>query len=153
MTKTMVLSFAFVGTLGMSLVAGDVSSASTMASQGVASPGSDGSCLNRFMGAVLNQCSTTQHWEVTDTAPTAGNHNIQVTAMRPNGGTLTCRACSATKEGFTFGCAGPVPLNVVDIDTQFSVGTVNVPSFGGLVVFCDMSPNAWFDSVDGIFWL
>jgi hypothetical protein len=95
-----------------------------------------------------NQCTTQKRWEVSDRITSAGNHTVLVTGFRPNGGTFTCQACATSKGGFGAGCTALVPLNVVDVDTQFTVGTVNVPVSGGLLVSCDMSPGAVYDSAE-----
>jgi hypothetical protein len=149
MRKSMFLSIAVIGVLVVGLATSDVSSAGTMGFLGHTPVPADASCFGEFFGSVQNTCAGIKRWQVTDTVNAGGNHSILVTAFRPNGGTVTCQACSATKEGFNNGCGASTPLNVVDADTQFSVGTVNVPAFGGIVVFCDLSQFAWYDSVNG----
>ena len=149
MRKSITVSVAVLSIFGVSLAISEVSSASTMGFLGHSSVAADAGCFSDFLGSMLNSCAGIKRWQVTDTVNAGGNHSILVTAFRPNGGTVTCQACAATKEGFNNGCTASVPLNVVDTDSQFSVGTVNVPSFGGIVVFCDLSQNAWYDSVNG----
>jgi hypothetical protein len=149
MNKVAFITVAILGILGVSFLTSDISSAGTMAFLGHTNVPADASCFGEFAGSMQNQCAGIKRWEVTDTVNAGGNHTILLTALRPNGGTVTCQACATTKEGFTSGCTASVPLNVVDVDTQFTIGTVNVPSFGGIVTFCDLSQNAWYDSVNG----
>ena len=149
MSKSMSLSFTLLGILAVSLATSAVSSAGTMGFLGHAPVPADANCFGEAGGAVQNECAGIKQWHVTDTVNVGGNHSILVTALRPNGGTVTCQACGVTKEGFNNSCTASTPLNVVDMDVQFSIGTVNVPSFGGIVVFCDLSQFAWYDSVSG----
>jgi len=131
----------------MGLLFSDVSLAGALACTGYSVQHPDANCFFSNFCTMENQCTTQKRWEVSDRITSAGNHTVLVTGFRPNGGTFTCRACAISKEGFG-SCTAFIPLNVVDADTQFTVGTVNVPTFGGLLVSCDMSPGAVYDSVD-----
>jgi len=149
MSKSMSLSFTLLGILAVSLATSAVSSAGTMGFLGHAPVPADANCFIESFGSVKNTCAGIKRWQVTDTVNVDGNHPILVTAFRPNGGTVTCQACSVIKEGVSNGCTASTPVNAVDSDVQFSLGTVNVPSFGGIVVFCDLSQGGWYDSAAG----
>jgi hypothetical protein len=149
MNKIAMLSTASLCALLASVLSSDVSLASAPACTGFTRNPADAASFVIADGcAALNVSGATKRWEVSDFITSSGNHTAIVTALRPNGGTLSCFACATLKEGFNTGCTASVSLNVVDIDTQFTVGTVNVPGFGGLYVACDMSPGAWYDSVN-----
>lgn len=147
MKKTSMLSSVslLVTMAGLSL--SGASFASAPASIGYAVQHSDANCFNVSNGQEENTCSGTKRWEVSDfVAP--GNHLVQVTGLRPNGGQFLCFACGATKEGSLTGCTPAVSPSVVDVHTQFTVGTVMVPTFGTLWVACDMTQFAFYDSVN-----
>jgi len=148
MRKVSALSIVSLGALAAALSLSDVSSASAPACTGYAVQHPDANCFVASACGMQNTCGTVKRWEVSDFITSGGNHTAIVTGLRPNGGSFACQACATNKEGFAVGCTALVPLNVVDADTQFTVGTVNVPSFGGLYVSCDMSPGAWYDSVN-----
>ena len=148
MNKVAMLSTASLCALLASMLSSDVSLAGEPACNGHTRLPADAASFNIELGCATHNISgSSKRWEVSDFITTAGNHSASVTAYRPNGGTLSCFACSTSKEGLDFGCTASVPLNVVDADSQFTVGTVNVPGFGGLYVACDLSSGAWYDSV------
>jgi hypothetical protein len=146
-----IVSMSFVSLCALAAISSlsDVSYADTPACQGFQMHvGLNPSCFFTEGCGVLMQCAPgLLYWEVADFNTAAGNHTPKVTGLRPNGTTFSCTACSRTKEGNIFGCTGSVPLNVVDTSSQFTVGTVNVPTAGGLYVFCGMSAGAWYMSV------
>lgn len=148
MRKIASLSFLSLCTLAAAVSLSDTASASAPACTGYAPVNADRGCFAAGFCAMRNDCATVKRWEVSDNITSGGNHTAIVTGFRPNGGSFSCQACATTKEGFSAGCTAFVALNVVNIDTQFTVGTVNVPSFGGLFVSCDMSTGAWYDSVN-----
>jgi len=148
MKKTLMLSIASLSAIAAGLSISNISFAGALACTGYSVEHPDANCFSASFCAMQNTCTTPKRWEVSDFITTRGNHTALVTGLRPNGGTLTCRACSVTKEGFAVGCTEQVALSVVDIDTQFTVGTVNVPDFGGLFVTCEMSRGARYDSVN-----
>jgi len=147
MRKVSVLSAVSLCALGAALSLSDVSLASAPASTGYAVPHSELSCFNVSNAQEINTCSDLKQWEVSDFI-TPGAHTVQVTGLRPNGGTFLCFACAATKEGSLNGCTSSVSPQVVDAHTQITVGTVNVPTFGTMWVSCSMSHGASFDSAN-----
>ena len=149
MNKSMSLSLACFGILAVGLVTSDVSSAGTMAFLGHTTEPADAGCFGQSSGAVLNNCAGIKRWQVTDPVNVGGSHSILVTALRPSGGTASCGACATTKEGLSNGCTNNISPSVTGADVQFSLGAVTVPPFGGIVVFCDLSQFAWYDSVNG----
>jgi hypothetical protein len=150
--KIVSLSFVSLCTLAAGLSLSNVSLADTPACNGFEQqPGNFVAHANCWFngGCAMNmQCAPgVFRWEVADFNASAGNHTPKVTGRRPNGGTFSCAACSTTKEGNFAACTAFVPLSVVDQDTQFTIGTVNVPTSGGLFVVCDMSVGSWYESV------
>ena len=149
MNKATLLSIALLGIIGAAMLTSDISSAGTMAGLGH-SAALEATCFDEIAGSILNSCAGfPQNWEVTDTVNVAGNHTMLVTALMPSGGTVDCTACAFTKEGFSTGCTAVASPKIVNTDTQFTVGTVNVPSAGGITVGCYLGQNAWYDSVSG----
>jgi len=148
MTKFSILSVAFLCVVGIGLLFSDVSLAGAPACTGYSVQHPDADCFVSSLCAMENRCTTQKRWEVSDRITSAGNHNVQVTGFRPSGGTFTCQACATSREGFSAGCTQFVPLNVANADTQFTVGIVNVPDSGGLLVSCDMSLGAVYDSAE-----
>jgi hypothetical protein len=149
MNKIAMLSTASLCGLLANMLSSDVSLAGGPACTGHTRNTADAASFDIELGCSTHNISgATKRWEVSGFITSSGNHTALVTAFRPNGGTLSCFACATTKEGFDVGCTAQVALNVVNIDTQFTVGTVNVPPFGGLYVACDLSAGAWYDSVN-----
>jgi hypothetical protein len=148
MFKISMSSVAGACAIAMCLLSSGESYAGAVAATGHAFPFSDQACF-AFAdgGAVVNNCSTTRSWIVSDNITVFGNHSVLVTGFRPNGGRLTCAACSTTKEGGLAACSPEISLGTVDRHIQFSLGTLNVPLFGSLYVECRMSTGARFDSV------
>ena len=149
MKKTMSVLFVSLCALAAIPPLSAVSYADTPACQGFqVNKELNPSCFFNQGCAINMQCAPgLLYWEVADFNTAAGNHTPKVTGRRPNGTTFSCTACSRNKEGFIVGCTGSVPLSVVDTDSQFTVGTVNVPTAGGVFVFCEMSAGTWYESV------
>jgi hypothetical protein len=148
MFKISMSSIAGACAIAMCLLSSGASYAGAVGATGHAFPFTDLACF-AFVdgGSVVNNCSTTRSWIVSDNITVAGDHSVLVTGFRPNGGQLVCAACSTTKESGLAQCSAEIPLQIVDRHIQFSLGLLKVPPFGSLFVECRMSRGAHYDSV------
>lgn len=147
MFKISMSSIAGACAVAYCLLSSGVSHAGTPAASGFAFPFTEQACFAMAeAAAVVNNCSTQKQWIVAETATVSGNHTVRVTGLRPNNGKLSCSACAATKEGTVADCTLPISPSIADTHVQFTIGTVNVPSFGSIYVECGMSLGARFDS-------
>jgi hypothetical protein len=115
---------------------------------GIAQKPNEDTCFSNSYGKITNICSGTRRFCVAPEINSSGWWTVKVTALRPNGGTLSCRAVGVDHYGSPYNGTSHVSLNVVDIDTQFTVGSVYVPSYGAAFVCCDLSTNARIDTVN-----
>jgi hypothetical protein len=146
-TRTLVTILG-LGILSLAIGLGHASHAAIPAMAGNAqNPGLD-TCFSNSFGTVTNNCSGVQQWCVSSFISNAGTHSVRVDAMRPNGGSLTCTGVSVNEFGGVVSSTGPIPLNVVNIDTALTVGNVSVPGFGSLYVCCDLSTGARVDTLN-----
>ena len=147
MKQIIMLSTISLCVFAMTCLSSDVSSASALACTGNAKLHADWECVDSTGCTIKNECPRTVRWQISDTITTTGNHTITVTGLRPSGGTLACIACATTFAGVSAGCTGEVSPTAVNVHTRFTLGTVNVPNTGSIVVGCDISPGAVFDTV------
>jgi len=145
--KSMLSVVMGASALAACLLSSGVSYAGATASSGFAFPYADQNCFAVGGGAVTNTCTTDKQWMVSDYIQVTGNHTVLVNGRRPSvSSTFACAACATTKEGTFANCTPTTTLNVVGVNTQLNIGTVNVPAFGSLYVSCTLGPNALFGS-------
>lgn len=148
MNRIAMLLIPCLGVWAAVTTVGDTSNAAISPMAGLAqSPGED-TCFANSNGTITNVCGGVRRYCVAVNVTSSGNKSVAVTALRPNGGTLACHATAVNRFGGAVSGTGNVPLNVVNVDTAFTVGTVNVPAFGAAFACCDLSTSARIDTVN-----
>jgi hypothetical protein len=130
------------------LAAAPTSHAAINAMAGIAQQPSEDTCFGNGSGRIVNNCSGVRQFCVATNVTSSGTKTVQVTGMRPNGGTLNCHSVGTTKEGNVNSGTGTVSLGVVDVHTQFTVGNISVPGFGAAYTCCNLSTGALLDTVN-----
>ena len=128
-------------------IAGSSKAESVSAFLGQPQAPGDYSCFTNSMGTVTNVCSTTRRF---CTALTA-NHNtntISVTVYAPNSShNIGCFAQAVYSSGSGAGWTGMQYPGTMGSHQTVTLGSLFVPSYGGLYVCCDIAPTAKLDSI------
>ena len=149
MRKRSLLSVVTLAALGAALTAGDSSEAAMTAFDGHALNPGDASCFSASTaGIVTNICSGSRRYCVSDYITSSGGHPVRIDGFRPNGGSLSCFSNAVNEFGTIVSFTGIKSLNVVNQSAALALGTVNVPSYGSLMVCCDLSTGASFETAN-----
>lgn len=135
-------ALAAIGTLG------DASYAALAPMAGIAQQPSQATCFSNGNGTITNTCAGVRQFCMATHIATSGSRSVRAVGFRPNGGTLQCHAVSVDQFGGAVTGTGNVPLNVVNVDTAWTIGTINVPGFGAAYACCDLSQNARIDTIN-----
>lgn len=149
MRKRSLLSVIALGTLGGALTIGDSSQAAMTAFDGHAINASEAGCFfNSTTGSVTNICTGVRRYCVSDYITSSGSHPVRIDGFRPSSGSLSCFASSVNEFGSIVTFTGIKSLNIVDQSAALALGNVSVPSFGSLMVCCDLSQNAIIETAN-----
>jgi hypothetical protein len=107
----------------------------------------DYSCFTNSGGAVTNSCSTTRRFCVTLPVDSS-THTIEVNVRAPDiNHNIACFGQAVTRDIFGAGFTGFRSPGVFGSSQIVTLGTLNVPSAGGLYVCCDIAPSASLQSL------
>jgi hypothetical protein len=156
MIKSSFRRIARLATIVGVLAAGISANAATTGITGRPQFNNDAGCFTFSQtGQVTQQnCPGTRRtWCVSEYIESSGSKLVQVNGFQPaqpdSSLLMSCTARGVTREGNTNGNASSTGLwNVVNTDGNLPTMTVSVPSFGSLVVCCNMGPGSTINTIN-----